>query len=127
MFRTLILTAATAAALLAGAPASARQDWKPEELGKETSIPFIAFRNLYNFEADSDRGVYLQDQSRRWYYARVIGPCTALPFAVKIGVDTRFNGDRLDRTGTLLVDRDRCPIDSLTASEGPPKKTKRKG
>jgi len=129
------LTIAMLAASLAGAavPAAARQQsptWPADKLGKETSIPFIGTIGLYNFEADGDRGVWLQDQQRRWYYARVLGPCTGLPFAARIGVDTRFGGSQLDRTGTLLVDRQRCPINSLVASNGPPlkaKKAKKKG
>ena len=85
-------------------------------------IPFIAFDNLYTFEADSDKGVWLQEQSRRWDYAEVLGPCTGLPFATRIGVDTRFGGSQLDRTGTLLVDGQRCSLASLTATNGPPPK-----
>ncbi|WP_242147904.1 DUF6491 family protein [Sphingomonas sp. BAUL-RG-20F-R05-02] len=94
--------------------------WPPEQIGKETSIPLLRSQNLYNFETDGDRGAWLQDQQRRWYYAKVLGRCLGLSFATRIGVDTRFNGGSLDRTGTLLVDGQRCPIDSLTASAGPP-------
>jgi hypothetical protein len=124
MTRTLLLTAL--AAVLAATPALARNaGWPADQIGKETRIPFINVNNLYNFAADSDKGVYLQDQSRRWYYAAVLGPCTGLPFATRIGVDTRFGGNQLDRTGTLLVDRDRCQLTSLTASNGPPPKVKK--
>lgn len=125
MTKTSIALAAFAT-LLTAAPALAKDPvWPADQLGKETSIPFIGSIGLYNFSADGDRGVWLQDQRRRWYYARVVGPCTALPFAERIGVDTRFGGTQLDRTGQLLVDRDRCQIDSLTASNGPPVKAKK--
>lgn len=129
MIRKLTI-AMLAAVSLAGTavPAAARQQgptWPADKLGKETSIPFIGTIGLYDFEADGDRGVWLQDQQRRWYYATVVGPCTGLPFAVRIGVDTRFGGNQLDRTGTLLVDRQRCPINSLVASNGPPTKAKK--
>jgi hypothetical protein len=134
MIRTLTIAMLTAASLAGIAtPAFAQQQgpvWPADKLGKETSIPFVGTIGLYNFAADGDRGVWLQDQQRRWYYARVLGPCTGLPFAARIGVDTRFGGSQLDRTGTLLVDRQRCPINSLTASNGPPpkvKKAKKKG
>lgn len=134
MIRTLTIAMLAAVSLASVAtPGSAKQQdrtWPADKLGKETSIPFIGTIGLYNFEADSDRGVWLQDQQRRWYYATVVGPCTGLPFATRIGVDTRFGGSQLDRTGTLLVDRQRCPINSLVASNGPPpkaKKTKKRG
>jgi hypothetical protein len=121
-----LLLAALAAVSLASTPALARDvAWPADQVGKETRIPFIAFRNLYNFEADSDKGVWLQTQSRRWYYAAVLGPCLGLSFAQRIGVDTRFGGNQLDRTGTLLVDGQRCQLTSLTASNGPPPKVKK--
>lgn len=123
MLKSLILAAAVLTlpgAALANPEADARTGgWPPEQIGKETSIPFVRSQNLYNFETDGDRGAWLQDQRRRWYYARMLGPCLGLNVATMIGVDTRFNGDSLDRTGTLLVDGQRCPIDSLTPSAGP--------
>jgi hypothetical protein len=126
MLKPMVL-AAMLLALPATALADARGDaktggWPPEQIGKETSIPMLRSQNLYNFETDGDRGAWLQDQQRRWYYAKVLAPCLGLGFATRIGVDTRFNGGSLDRTGTLLVDGQRCPIDSLTASAGPPPK-----
>lgn len=129
MIRILTIAMLAAVSLASVAtPGSAKKQartWPADKLGKETSIPFIGTIGLYNFEADGDRGVWLQDQQRRWYYARVLGPCTGLPFAARIGVDTRFGGSQLDRTGTLLVDRQRCPINSLVASNGPPPKAKK--
>lgn len=116
------LTLAALALLGAGAQA---QTASPDA-GKPATIPFIRFNAIEDFEADSDKGVYLQDRQRRWYYASVVGPCTALPFAVKIGVDTRFAGDTLDSTGTLLVDGDRCKIDRLVTSGPPPQRHKHK-
>jgi len=122
MIKSLILGALPVALLAAGAHA---QTATPDA-GKPATIPFIRFNSIRDFEADSDKGVYLQDQQRRWYYASVIGPCTGLPLAVKIGVDTRFAGDTLDSTGTLLVDGDRCKIDKLVTSGPPPKREKHK-
>jgi hypothetical protein len=122
MMKSLTLAALPLALIAAGAQA---QTAAPET-GKPASIPFIRFNAIEDFEADGDKGVFLQDQQRRWYYASVVGPCTSLPFAVKIGVDTRFAGDTLDSTGTLLVDGDRCKIDKLVTSGPPPKKGKHK-
>jgi hypothetical protein len=126
MIKPLVLAVALIAALPA-APALARDTgWPADQIGKEASIPFMDVRGtLYNFETDSDSGVYLQAQSRRWYYAKVLGPCIGLSFAQRIGVDTRFGGNSLDRTGTLLVDGQRCALTSLTASNGPPPKVKK--
>lgn len=125
MTRTLILAVLAAATFALPAEAQRRAGWAPDQLGQEASIPFVGTIGLYNFEPDSDRGVWLQDQSRRWYYARIAGPCIGLSNAIRIGVDTRFNGTQLDKTGRLLVDGDRCYLDSLTKSAGPPVKTKK--
>ncbi|SDA26969.1 DUF6491 family protein [Sphingomonas sp. NFR15] len=126
MQKAMLLAAAfvlSPSAALADAPADARLGgWTRAEIGKEASIPFIRDQRLYGFESDGDRGVWLQDQRRRWYYAKPLGRCAGLGLATMIGVDSRFNGDSFDRTGTLLVDGQRCPLSSLTASEGPPPK-----
>jgi hypothetical protein len=48
-----------------------------------------------------------------------MGPCPNLPWAHRIGVDTRGT-PTLDRFSTLLVDGDRCPVRSVVAADGPP-------
>ena len=127
--RKMLMAAAIAAlGLQAGAPAIAKdRPWPADKLGKEATIPFMDTVGLYNFHADGNHGVWLQDQQMRWYYAETLGPCTGLPFAVRIGVDTRFGGSQLDRTGTLLVDHQSCPLTSLVTSNGPPPKAKKPG
>jgi hypothetical protein len=125
MIRRFIMMAGLAASL-STAPAIAKdRTWPADQIGQETSIPFIGTVGLYNFEADSDHGVWLQDQQRRWYYARLMPSCINLSTAIRIGVDTRFNGSSLDRTGALLVDGQRCVLTSLTKSDGPPPKVKK--
>lgn len=111
-----LLTAGTAVAQTAPAP-------QPAE-GKPASIPLIRLDNIRDFKPDGDRGVWLQDRGRNWYYATMLGPCLGLSNAISIGVDTRFGGNSLDSTGVLLVDGDRCRIGRLTTSEPPPRKAK---
>jgi hypothetical protein len=91
---------------------------------KDTSIPLVNFGNLWDFEADGDKGVWLQTRDRKWYYASMFGPCIGLSYAQRIGVTERgYNS--LDKYGTLIVDRQRCQIDHLTISDGPPKRIKK--
>jgi hypothetical protein len=112
----ILLAAAVAAPALAESPAKR----------EEAAIPFANHpRAIRNFEAPGDDIVYLQDRQRRWYRADV-GYCFGLKWAHSIGYDTR-GGINLDSFGTLLVDGQRCPIVSLTRSDGPPKKVKKKG
>ncbi len=115
------LTAIAAPALAqSGQPAPAA----PAAAPKETSIPFVRTGNIDDFEADGTKGVWLRTIDRKWYYASVIGPCFNLDFAQRIGVAER-GVDQLDQFGTLLVDGQRCSIQSLVASDGPPKAHKK--
>lgn len=110
-----------ALALLMAGTAAAQTTPPP---GEPASIPMVRLDNIRDFHPDGERGVWLQDRARNWYYARIAGSCFGLPQATAIGVDTRFGGNALDSTGTLLVDGERCRIDRLTAS-GPPTKKAR--
>jgi Family of unknown function (DUF6491) len=111
-----------AAAAAIAAPALAAP---PPPEPEQVSIPFASHpRAIRNFEAPSDDVVYLEDRQRRWYRAEV-GYCFGLRWATAIGYDTR-GGLSLDSFGAILVDGERCPILSLTRSEGPPRRLKKK-
>jgi hypothetical protein len=92
---------------------------------EEARIPFVDFGGVYNFRAYDDETVYIQDRHRDWYRAEVIGPCRGLPWAERIGVDTR-GSPTFDRFATLLVEGERCQLTSLVRSEKPPKRRKAK-
>ena len=107
--------------LAAAAPAPAQP---LAERAPQASIPFANHRHaIRDFEAPSDETVYLQDRQHRWYRAD-LGHCFGLKFANGIGYDTR-GGLSLDSFGAILVDGRRCPIVSLTRSEGPPRKARK--
>lgn len=117
MKRFLLLAAAAAVA----APALAEPAARPAE----ASIPFADHRHaIRDFEAPDDETVYLQDRRRDWYRAEV-GHCDGLKWAQALGYDTRGSLS-LDSFGAILVEGRRCPILSLTRSDGPPRKAKRK-
>jgi hypothetical protein len=113
-----ILFAALAAPAVA-APAAHQNGAQAEEV----SIPLPNFR-IRNFRADSRNVVYIEDRRRNWYRAEVIGPCTDLPFAHAIGIDTRGSSS-FDRFSAIIVRGDRCQLNSLTRSEKPGKKAKK--
>ena len=113
MRKPFLLLAALGAAF--SVPAVARD----VPIGEEASIPFVNFGSIRNFRAIDRDTVYFQDLRRRWYRGEVIGPCSDLPFAQAIGVETR-GVDRLDRFSTILVRGDRCQLTSLVRSEEPP-------
>jgi Family of unknown function (DUF6491) len=108
-----------AAAALAGSAAAA-----PPPHGREASIPFISHGGIRDFDADGRDGIYLRGRGRQWYHARLMGSCFNLPFAHAIGVQT-FGSNTLDRFATLIVDGERCKIQSLVKSPPPPRKMRR--
>jgi hypothetical protein len=90
----------------------------------EASIPFVQHGGIRDWEADSNRGVWIQDLHRNWYYAKLMGPCFGLNFATKLGFDTGPMG-AFDRFSSIVVPREgRCAVQSFVASDGPPRKQK---
>jgi Family of unknown function (DUF6491) len=111
------LLAAAAAPALAVPPLPERE---------EASIPFVSQpRSIRSFRAVGDDILYLQERRGRWYRAELGGPCIGLSWANAVGYDTR-GGLSLSRGSSILVEGQRCLITSLTRSEGPPPKRKRR-
>jgi hypothetical protein len=113
-FAALSATAGVGVAAASSSPAAA------------VSIPFANHGGIRNWEADRDRGLWVQDSRRNWYYAKLMGPCIGLDFALSIGFDTRPMGS-FDRFSSIVVPREgRCLIQSFVPSEGPPTRQKAK-
>ncbi len=124
LMRQILLLSALVGALAAPAAAQPSAPAAAAAKGEEVSIPFPGFR-IRNFRAESRDVVFLEDQRRNWYRAELIGPCTELPWAHAIGIDTRGSGS-FDRFSAILVRGDRCQLTSLTRSEKPAKKAKKR-
>jgi hypothetical protein len=118
--RRFCLGISLALAALAGASAAEQNAASPPQ----ASIHFVQHGSIRNWEADRDRGLWIQDTRRRWYYAKFIGPCLGLGFARTIAFDTRPSGI-FDRFSSIIVPHyGRCAVQSVVASEGPPRKQK---
>jgi hypothetical protein len=77
---------------------------------------------IRDWQADRDRGLWIQDSFGKWYYATVMSPCIGLNFANRIGFDTRPMGS-FDKFSAILVPREgRCAIQTLRPSGAPPTK-----
>lgn len=87
----------------------------------ETSIPFVNMGGIRDWQAVDDTTLYVQDNGRKWYLARLLSPCTDLTFATGIGFETR-GVNRLDKFGSVVVGGQRCPLASFIASGPPPAK-----
>jgi Family of unknown function (DUF6491) len=123
--KKLTLALALAAAAAAVAHAAQADPAPPAEARREARIPFAAFGTIRHFEPVGKKLVYLQDRRRRWYRAELAGRCLELPHAHYIGVDTG-GGPFVDRFSALIVEGQRCPLRSLTRSEAPPPRQKKR-
>lgn len=121
MKRPAILAAVMALGLGAAALPAAEEG--KVGLGAEASIPFVNSGNaVREWQADGVDGLWVQDAHKQWYYAKLIGPCHGLDFALHVGFDNRAV-DTLDRFSTVVVPgQGRCAIQSFTKSEAPPKR-----
>lgn len=121
MKRPVILAAVILA--LSGATLQAAEEGTNLERGPEASIPFVNFgSSIRDWHADGVNGLWVQDARKQWFYAKLIGPCHGLDFAIRVGFDTRAV-DSLDRFATVVVPGEgRCSIQSFTKSEAPPGK-----
>jgi len=113
---------AVTATLLIAAPAMAAKP-PPPAPGTEASIAFPNHGGIYDWQAVDRETLYIQDASRHWYLAKLMGPCLDLDFAERIGFVSSGN-DVFDHFSSILVRGQRCPLQSLVRSAPPPKKAK---
>lgn len=114
-----LLLPAAAALLAASVPAFAAGPAPGAPAREEVRIPLARF-TIRNFHPVGDDVVFLEGPRRTWYRAELAPRCYELQSALRISLDTRFNGDTLDNSSSLLVGRERCRIVSLTRADGPP-------
>jgi Family of unknown function (DUF6491) len=95
------------------------------KLGVEASIVFPNYGAIRNFEADGDKGIWIEDQQRRWYYGEIFGTCQGLTFAQAIGFDTN-GSSRFDKFSEILVDGWSCRFTSFVTAEKPLSRKERK-
>jgi len=89
---------------------------------REASIPFANHGGIWDWQPDRDKGLWVQSNNRKWYYATFMGPCFGLDFANTVGFDTGPMGS-LDRWSAVYVPhRGKCTFNSFEASDGPPSK-----
>ena len=119
--RKLWMAAAGIAAALSFTPVMA--DEPVDTSGsRDISIPFANHGGIRDWQADRDRGLWIQDAHNKWYYATVMTPCLGLNFANSIGFDTRPQGN-FDRFSVIVVPGEgRCMIQTLRQSGAPPSK-----
>lgn len=92
----------------------------------DVSIPFANHGGIQNWEADGERGIWVQDVHRQWYYAKFMSPCQQLPFVERVGFVTEPGG-QLDRFSSVRArGGQRCVFTNFELSKGPPAKARSK-
>ena len=114
----------TFALMTFGSPALAgkAKDW--DQYGLDASIAFPNHGGIRNFEANEERGLWIEDRQRRWYYAKFIGNCRGIDYANGVAFDARGSSS-FDRFGAIAVHGDYCLIESLVTAEKPLPRTER--
>ena len=97
----------------------------PQASPNETAIPFVSNIGSVEWKAAGDDAAYVRGGNGQWYLVRTSNRCTRLRSSLALGFETSAL-DQLDRHGALLVQGQRCPVASVTLSDGPPKKGRRK-
>jgi hypothetical protein len=126
----LIVRTLGAAALVAGCASTAGTNKAVTPTGlqkEETSIPFVRMeQSIHDWQANGEVGLWIQDGRRDWYYAKLLGPCFGLEWAVGAVITSR--GSQLDRYGSVLVAQQSgvpCQFMSFVRSDPPPSKAKK--
>jgi len=127
MIRPVARTLCLALALL---PGLVLAETPPPQQQQPASIAFANQGGIRNWKADGTRGLWVQDNRNRWYYATLMGPCSGLDFANALLFDTGPDGS-LDQHSSVRfrdgsVMHRYCPFKTFLPSEGPPAKKKGK-
>ncbi len=93
------------------------------QIGEEAVIPFVKRDGIIEWVAAAPEQLYLRGPSGAWFLVSTMGPCR-IHSATTLGFETS-GADQLDRYGAIRAEGFRCPIRSITHSEGPPKKRRR--
>lgn len=109
---------AVGAAMLATSPVFAAPPKEWAEYGVEARIAFPHSGGIRDYEANEDRGIWIQDRQRRWYYAKISGRCNGLSFAEAVSFDARGTST-FDRFGAIYAGGQYCPLESLVTAEKP--------
>lgn len=123
--KKIILSLAAAASFGGAAPALATGSAETFTGDREVRVPFLHIGRMRTFRATDDRNLYIRATNRRWYRVTTMSRCPNLPWARAIAIDNVASIPWLDRFSTLIVEDDRCPVQSVVESGEPPKRERR--
>jgi hypothetical protein len=81
---------------------------------------FVNHAQLRDWLADGERGLWIQADNLRWFYAGFARPCQGLSATNSLVFDTR-GSDNIDSRSTVVVPGSgRCAVRTFVPSDGPP-------
>jgi Family of unknown function (DUF6491) len=106
-----------AIALLAAAPFAIGEAESPPVSARAAFVDHAAMRD---WQADGDRGLWIQAGNRRWFYAHLARVCHGLSSMNSLAFETHTSG-QMDRTSVLVMPQGaKCPVQCLAPSGAPP-------
>jgi hypothetical protein len=114
----------TLLAAAASITACATHQNAPALAGTETYIPYANRDGIAEWRVAATDAIYARALTGGWYLVRLNGPCPGLRSELPLLFDTRQG--RLDRFSAIVVERDYCPVESVTRVEGEPPKDPRR-
>lgn len=85
---------------------------------QNASIPFAAIGGIHDWKADGDKGLYVESLQHKWFYAKLMGPCTGLQFKDRVAFMTEPGGD-LDKFSAIIVEGHVCHFVDFTPTANP--------
>jgi hypothetical protein len=82
-------------------------------------------RNIWNWQVIDNQTVLIETTSHKWYKAKLLSPCIDLPFAERVGFKSNADNS-FDKFSAIEARGQRCPLVSLTETQAPAKKVKKK-
>ena|SRR6516165_3415748 len=86
-----------------------------------TAATSVSHADMLNWLADGQTGLWIQAGNSKWFYARFANICPGLQSTNSLVFETGAS-NRIDRTSSIFVSgQRRCKVQTLIASDGPPK------
>ena len=79
----------------------------------ETKIPFVQYRGIRDWQAQSDRVLYAQGSDYQWYQVSLFGPCLDLEFANGVKFIPSDGAGDFDRFSSIATEGKTCKVASV--------------
>jgi hypothetical protein len=117
----LVVLAAVAVVIVGGCATQSGHDRRSGPDGPkvaEASMAFSDFGQLRDWRGDGTAGLYIEADSRKWYYGQFVAPCGNLPFSTHIEL-TPVPQVPTDSFDSIQMLGETCYFKMLRESPGP--------